>query len=329
MNVFIDYVGSADLYYSMRVLFEERLNWNLYRPSGGSSWKAETNLITGTPIDDTPPKKLYGLTYLEVSGYGYSQKCISFEQFKGMHFDILVSTSWNNEKEIVSLGKIYHPKAAVIRQIANIGEQPIAAKNVILSTLTPMPQGISYVTVCPENLDQYEWTTPVTEKIIKSFSSNLPSYPKDVLRYHYFENMLPEFTFRMHGEGGEHNPVPQQEMPSSIKESMFVWHTKGHGGCGYIPRQALDCGKPLIVNKSYCRLYKTLCLNLLVDGINCIDIDPAVRPFKSSLDLIREWSQPDIYPERCKIIYDDFKKRVNFEQEANMVKQWILQILGD
>ena len=55
--------------------------------------------------------------------------------------------------------------------------------------------------------------------------------------------------------------------------------------------------------------------------VNCIDV--SCRPVQDTVRLIREWSQPDVYKERSKIIAKTFQQDVSFADEAKKIEDWI------
>lgn len=323
MNVLSDFVGHADLYYSMHALFERRLGWTLYRPltiwepiGVHTAMSAHTGNIH---VDDT------GITRCYIPTHDYTQACISLDQFHRMKFDVIVSTSWTNEVALFNLHK-KTPGSIFIRQIANLCEVPVIKEpvNVLLSMLTPMPAHVNFLYYHPEHHSGYQpLVQPVSSMKIKSYSNHLRSYPLDIKMWQDAKAALPEYSFFMHGDSGDDMGIPQQELPASMQDAMFVWHTKGNGCCGYVAREALSCGKPLIVNKKYCETHKTLALHYLKDGINCIDLDPRVRSFTEGMNLIREWSRPDVYPQICNNVINQYKKDIRFQEEAEVIGRWI------
>ena len=141
----------------------------------------------------------------------------------------------------------------------------------------------------------------------------------------YASPSLRDFYFKVHGHMGGDGAIPHLLMPQAIKDSAFVWHVKAHGGGGFVPRQALACGRPCIVKRKYAFLYQTLARNLLEDSVNCVDLDLGVE---RGIKIIKEWSQPDRHLEVCKAIAEKFKRDVNFAVEAENVKGWIMGLLG-
>jgi hypothetical protein len=321
MKVLIDYVGHADLYYSAHLLFEKRLGWELFRPEDrGGSW-LDTGLWTST----LPPDAVVNGSDIVMGIHEYSQHVVSFEEFRNIKFDFIVTTSWENEIALSRLTQLYQPQAKFIRHMNNIKEPPNLAKNILLSTLTPMPSGYRHIQYHPEHKDTYQPDfSVIPEKKIYSFFNNMPSYKDVILKWTQYQKLLSDYEFKMYGMNAIDGSIPQQDLHNKMREAMFIWHTKPHGGCGYVARQALFSGKPLIVDKTYCFNYDTLAQNYLVDGINCIDIKD--KSNQQVLNELHEWAKPDRYTERCQAALAKTKQLINFEQEAVRIKEWLLAL---
>ena len=332
MNVFIDTPGHQDLYYTFYKLFEKRLGYKLYRPNGDESW-TDKNIYH---VNHLPEHVLYGKTQYEfVKTFEYEDhtllhnifddsyhRLISFQKFKLIKFDIIISTIWQNEIPFYNLHKSYHPNSIYIRHIANIIEQPSVAKNVIAGILTQFESDINYIRHHPEHGDRFFYDPNIKpDKIIQGSENYLcpTGYQGSQEIYDIwkkYESVLTDFEFRYENSYW-HN------FPKNIQNSKFFWHTKFLGCCGYTGRQALFCGKPLIVNKQYCRIYNTLALEYLKDGVNCIDIDPNLRSFEENIEIIREWSKDDVYKNKCESGLKYTKEKINFDEESEKIKNWI------
>jgi len=344
-NVFCD-LHHGDLYYSMHLLFEERLKMNLFRPIGldwfqKGFWKiAEPygnapdtiDQYLGIPKDtwdrNKEPTQRYGQVELidgvyhipvKVSSEWYIQKAITFEQFLKMDFDFIIASYGGHDYAYSQLGK-YKPKAIYIRQIGNIGQVPQFAKNALLAIHTPMPPGINFIIYVPEHHKDYSYTPPTDHKTIKSFLA-APLAEPDLPLFYEYEKLLSEFTFKMHGILGRDGVISGDLMPEAIKSSAFVWHVKHTGGGGFVGRQSLACGRPCIVKKHYGYEHRMLEEDLFEDGVNCIDLD--VGTTKENVEKIRYFSEPQRHTEMCRQTAEKFKKDVNFSKEAERIREWL------
>lgn len=309
MKVLVDYIGHGDLFYSMHLLFEKRLKWTLYRPNNDEKWRAQN---------------------IQTCPQNHHLHCntnpISFEKFLDENIEVLLTTAHHNEIAFTKLQKNFKPKSIFIRHIANIHEKPQTCKNILLSTLEPMASNINWIKYLPEHKETFNpGKLFIPEKKIKSFSNYLMTYIKDFETWQKFQTDLKDYQFFMHGAKGQHKTVPPIFLPNAMRDAILIWHTKAVGSCGYTARQALACGRPLVVRKSYAKHHNTLAKEYLKDGINCIDLD--IRPYQESLKLIKLWTHPDKYLEKINLIIEDNKKFMNFKQEAQNIKVWIENLL--
>jgi len=330
MNVFVDYLGHSDLYYSLHLLFEKRLGANLFRPIG-SSWQ-EKGFFMGADLNPTEVngeiQLVEGVYHIpmkiEAEGGYYVQKAIEFNKFLEMDFDIAVTTYYAHEQIFHALLSRYKPKTVFIRQIGNIHEKPLGfCKNILLAQLTPMPPSINHIIYHPEHYEGYCYTPPANHQMIKNFADDLPSYPVDLGAWNIWESTLKNFTFKMHGRNGRDGPISHPLMPQAMKDAAFVWHVKAHGGGGFVARQALACGRPCIIKKRYAILHNELARELFVDSVNCIDLDLGVQ---RGIEKLREWAQPNRHIEVCKATAEKFKQDVNFAVEAERIKNWLYNL---
>lgn len=326
LNVLVDCTGHSDLYYSLYSLFEKRLGMNLYRPLGGEDW-SKKGVHTASVHSEEGKTELIDDVYHISMEMDYAQNAITFNKFIDMDFDIIVATTYINEEPFYNIIKSNQLNVKFIRQIGNIHETPVHCKNVLIGLLTPMSESINYIKYHPEHYKDYSYTDPNNHNTIKNFAGNMPFYPIDLNLWDTLKTSLPDFIFKMHGQAGYDGSVPHLLLSESIKESAFVWHIKPHGGGGFTARQALACGRPCIVKKSYCKIHYAIEDELFKDGINCIDFD--LRTFEENVKMIREWSEPEAHIERCKIVAETFKEDVNFEEEACRIRTWIENIVEE
>lgn len=327
MNVFIDYIGHADLYYSMHLLFEKRLGMNLYCPIQEDQVWSDKKFLTPLVPNSTTISKENGVTTYKIFTHDYEMKAITFDKFLELNIDIIVITSRPNEFPLIDIAKAYKPKAKLAHHIANIREVPDGCRNIMLSTKTVMPKGINWIRYTPEHHEKYKPSNITVEKSIKSFFNYMRSYPVEMQRWNEAKLALPDFDFKMHGGAppwdSEHGSISQDVLHITMQEAQFIWHTKPAGGCGYTARQALACGKPLIVDLRYSKNYATLADDYLIDGVNCINLDPSVRPLSHSFKMIKEWSEPDTYNKKVEDVKKCFNQKINFENEAEAIKKWL------
>lgn len=342
MNILADYVGHGDLYYSLHALFENRLGYNLYCPNL-DEWgdyinffhdpvvrKIDTveemrkNWVPGCDSHEFIDGVHCYRRKMEVNSGYYTQKVIGFKKFLEMDWDIILTTHYGHEEKFCNLVKKHAPKAKLIRQINNIVESPTHCKNVLWGMNTPVPEGINYIRYIPEHYDGYHYTPPQNHNTIKSFMDDLPTAVDAFNIWNGLKACLPDFKFYMHGRGGHDILLAPPLMPMSMRDSAFIWHVKPHGGGGFIPRQALSCGRPMIISKKYARWFNELTVNLWEDGVNVIDVD--LHKVDEVAKIIKEWSEPEVHERICKTVAEKAKKDMDFVREAENIKAWIENI---
>jgi len=346
LRVFAD-LHHGDLYYSLILLFEKRLGMNLYRPIGLDWFKKGFWKIAepyGNPPDTIgqylePPSVEKSANW--VSRYGdsqlvddiyyiparapdgfYTQKAITLEKFLTMDFDIIIASYLGHEECYSKLVSKYKPNAKFIFQLGNIGWQPRWAKNVLLAMDFDMPPNINYIKYYPEHHEDYSYIPPTNHNIVKSFINCMTNnYPEDLAWFLKYEKLLPESMFKMHGILGRDGVISNDLMPQVMKESAFVWHVKCLGSGGFIPRQAMSCGRPVITRTSYAHQFRVLERNLYEDSVNCIDLDAGTE--QENIEKIKYFMQPDNHLRLCESTIEDFNQKVNFEEEAKKIKAWL------
>jgi len=346
-NIFCDW-HHGDLYYSLHLLFEERLKMNLFRPIGlewfnKGFWKIaepygnapETiDQFLGIPdvkwsINKEPIQRygevqlMDGIYYIpmKVASEYYVQKAITFEKFLSMDFDFIIATHHGNESAYAELVRKYKPNAVYVMQIGNPAVKPRICRNVLLALNTSMPSRVNYIKYHPEHHKDYCYVSPTNHDVVKSFLTNIHLSP-DYHLWTIFKRALSDFTFKSHGILCADGVVPGCLMPQAIKDSAFVWHVK-HTGCGgFVDRQTLACGRPCIIRSSYNYKNHTLIKeDMFEDSVNCVDLDAAT--INESIKKVRYFSDPDRHREMCKNTANKFRRDVDFDEEAERIKDWI------
>jgi hypothetical protein len=160
MRVLADF-HHQDLYYSLQLLFEKRLGWELYRPIGlewyhEKYWNVYPHIGTAQQylsLDQAinppigldgpfPEHKLLNKNYTFSDGIYYVNdpskdklnRGITLEKFKETEFDILVSSIPQHIAPFNGLIRKYHPKAKHIFQVGNAWGHLPGINNILAST---------------------------------------------------------------------------------------------------------------------------------------------------------------------------------------------------
>ena len=139
------------------------------------------------------------------------------------------------------------------------------------------------------------------------------------------ERTLPEWEFKSFGGQCRDGAIgPSTVLADKIREARFIWHTKNGGdGYGHVIHNAPACGKPLIVKKEY--YVDKLAEPLLIDGVTCIAIDGL--SCQQVVNKIEFYSQPEEYSKMAQASYENFKRVVDFEREAEEIQKFLAKLI--
>ena len=336
MNIFADY-HHGDLYYSFHLLFEKRLGHNLFRPIG-MDWLYEGYWKIGDPY----PGDVTAMQYLRTEGYtselptnaeyyieddvyytyqpsqDFYHKAVTFETFKKMNFDIIISSIPAHDDAYANLLKKYQPQAKHISQMGNMW-----TRNHVKNVMCSFPQ--SRINVQPDqnvvfynqefDLNVFKYVPPSDTKRITSFVHLLP---KPELFYKY-KTHLSNFEFKAYGVGTPDGCLSSHpDIANAMINSTFGWHVKpGGDGYGHVLHDWLACGRPIITHFSDYRHYS----NLLIPRETCINLE--ANTFERNIEIIKECSEPSVHKRMCETTYKVFKENVNFNSDAEKVKAFL------
>ena len=345
MNVFADW-HHGSLYYSLHLLFEKRLGWNLFRPIGydwfkRGFWRYSRKPSVVKQYLETPDRDeqvvymwtqwsgekprledgVYLISMLEGSDT-YVHKAITFEKFLQLDFDFVIASVYQHEKPFHELIQKHKKDAVLIRQMGNPNEvyDINICRNILNSTTAQVPQNINHVNYHQEfSLHDFRYETPTNHKTIKNFVNALPT-TIDAPLWSEYEEAMPEFMWRMHGLIGRNGFLPEQDKAKAMCEASFIWHLKSQGdGYGFVVHQAVACGRPLIVKKHY--YAGQFADPLLEDSVTCIDLDLGNK--QENVEKIRFFSKPENHLELCENAYRRFKENVDFDKEFLEIKKFL------
>lgn len=330
MNVFADEHHDA-LYQFLRILFERRLGWNLYRPIGyewhrNGIWRYSNKAEVIDQYLRIPDDAVYkdGIYYIPERRHNEIDKCITFDRFREMKIDLVIGSVAEHEGSFATIARLHWNKPKFIRVIGNWGE-PIDfnySKNIIATARTiPIPEWINVVFCHQEfDLNVFHYKPPEVRNSIKNFMNCLPD-SRDFPMWYQYKALLPEFDWKMHGILGEDGIIGNvKEMVPAIHSSTFIWHVKyGGDGFGHVVHNAYACGRPLITKRSY--YADKLGGELMIDGKTCIDLDAHIT--EENVRLIREFAQPEKHNWMCENAYKRFKEVVDFDREFEEIKKFL------
>ncbi len=334
MRVFADY-HHGGLYHALHLLFVERLGWELYRPIG-MEWADKRIWL----YSENPPTQRQYLDpvncELRPDGYYYwrdhseeiDHRCVTFDQFKALDFDLILATVWQHTYTFSDLQKVEKPKAKYARLCGNSGEPmdwPVHPNLIDTTSLYQEPFGCNRVVIhqeFPYHLFYYQ-PPPIQKRICSYLNcfNETPYYPI----WHEYKAKMPDFEWKMYGLNGDDGFMsPVSTLAQSMRETSFIWHIKAHGeGYGHIVHNAFAVGRPIITVKSY---YEgKMIYPFLEDGITCLDLEG--RSVEENVQRIREFSEPERLAKMSETCRDRFKQEVDFAADAEKFKDWLSRLI--
>ena len=350
MKIFVD-LHHADLYYSLHVLLEKRLGFELYRPIGmdwfhENHWKIadvynrdiatarqfldiNSNIPIVTSDDDV--EKYNTKNYFKDDVYHmydsdvhfYYQKAITLETFKNMKFDIIMSTYEPHDFTFEKLRNEYQPSAKLVAQLGNTFQQT-HYKNVIHSVPYNASSDQNSVLIHQEiDTNLYKSVYPsVDTKNIYSVVSLAPYL--DI--FNQYKNILTECNFKYYGincPDGILNGC--RGVSEKMREANLGWCLKPLGGLGHSNMGWCYSGRPIITNMSQHRFFGGVALQLFEPNVTCIDIES--DDVELNINKIRDWLLPENTIKYGEQLRNRFLELVNYDVEEQRFRQFLSKLL--
>jgi len=340
MNVFADY-HHGGLYKSLKLLFEDTLGWNLYRPIGmewfyNGFWNIADPYPN--PVDTasqyldinnrgyTPYVNLNGSNYIKDGVYyiwdgaeDIHHKGITFDQFNEMQIDIVISSIPAHDVSYKRLIREFKPKAKHIAQMGNI-YQTTDASNVMCSTAPYPVSADKNVVFYHQKFDTniFKYKEPTNQ--LKEINSFVNLFPMPEL-FNQYRSSLPEFKMKAFGASSPDGTITgNQNIADIMSQSSFGWHVKpGGDGFGHVIHNWFACGRPVITNGS--DYYDKLASLLLEDEVTCIDLEQA--NYQQNVERIKKWSEPENHIKMCQNASNRFKEIVNYDEEEKEIRDFL------
>lgn len=346
MNVFVDFHHS-DLYYSLQLLIEKRLGWNLFRPIGEDwfkkgYWKLakpyndneatiKQFLQFGSVAPDETPNlnedaKKDNSHYIVKSASPIPHKALTLEQFKNKRIDFVIASYPPHIKAYARLIERYQPKAKLIHQMGNnwIGDIDFSLVKNLMSSTVPLevPKDVNAVWYHQEfDLDIFKYTPPVERNNIYSFLNCFDETNDSSLFYKLEAVSGKNMNWKSFGSQCRDGMLyPHEKLAEKIKEATFVWQLKHTGdGFGHVIHNAYAIGRPCLINGKYYR--NQLAEKLLEHKVTCLDLTK-LGSKRKIIETIKEYSKPEVHDMMCRASYNRFKELVNYDQEEKEIKKF-------
>lgn len=343
MKVFCDFHHSS-LLRSFVLLFEERLDMELYRPIG-MDWYNEgywaVNDLEETakqfldfdqamPTDGTPPLNMVGAgnpkdgIYMVLDPGGTSaHKACTLDYFKNTKFDYVIASIPQHVGLFKTLVAKYQPKAKFIIQMGNNWNiLQYQGENVLASIAPQSTPGINSMFYHQEfDLNIFNAETCKPTKKIYSFLNIIQDSGIGWTDYQQLQKLLKGYDFKAYGgQSPDGNMTGPVELANKMQEAQFVFHVKpGGDGYGHIIHNVYAVGRPPIIRPSHYR--GQLAEELLVPG-TFIDLD-RYGPLEVVNIITQLTNDPVALKAMGKRAADRFREVVDFAGEAHNIGVWL------
>lgn len=261
-----------------------------------------------------------------------TNKAITFEGFIGYHFDIVIASIPQHVEPFKQLCEIHPSRPKLIYQIGNQWDVAASqAHNVMASARVDIPAGTHGI-IYHQEFDTTLYRPSDKEpsrricSYVNVFNKDNALYADDYDYFLKFEQLATgDYAVRAYGgqcrDGSLSGDVG---VSSSIKDSMFTWHTKrGGDGYGHIIHNTFACGVPPIIKAEY--YTGKLAEPLIKDGISAVCID-GLTPEQAYLKVVH-YAKPENYAVLCNNARSIFLENVDFEYEADMIAAWLKNLV--
>jgi len=331
-----------ELFYSLQLLFEKRLNAELYRPIG-MDWyhqgywhvfphidTAKQYLSTEHHLKDMQFEDNYslclnknfrvedGIYYVNDATKDKVNRGITLDKFKELEFDIVISSIPQHIGPFNRLIQQFQPRAKHIFQVGNAWGHLPGVQNILASAAPfPVTPDINACFYHQEfDLNTFSYEPPKVHNVVNSYIHWMNN--KELMNQ--YASRVPDWRWTSYGAGMEDHIVKTKDLAQAMKDSAFTWHYKPEGdGYGHVIHNTFACGRPAII---WAPFYNTkLASQLLIDQQTCIDISS--RPIQQNMKLIRRFSQPEEHARMCENAHKRFQEVVNFDQEEAQIRTFL------
>ncbi len=322
--VFADWHHPA-LWESLRLLFEERLGWDLYSPIGTDwerngwrftheDWKSADYLTVNGAIDRG--------NHFEVTPAEYprtTRRLLTVEQANDLQPSIVLASVAAHRQSFSALALKWG--ARFVYQVGN-ARQPVDVPRgtVILasSRIVRPPRHLTMVQYHQEfDLATFAYSEPTHPNRVTSFMLRMDTASGP---WQWLEDAEGIEWCAVGGkdERAETYVAPMSNVAAMMRDTGWVWHDKVIGdGYGHVLHNAAAMGRPLIGHASH--YTGKLGEPYWRDLVTCIDLDRhapdvALRLIKA-IGKDREW-----FTDMGRAIHEEFTRRVDFTQEAANIR---------
>ncbi len=347
MKVLSDYHHHA-LYESLRMLFEDRFDWQLYRLYGMEWWEAGIwNWERHMPHGEAVARQyLQPLStdrdcgdHFERDDEAYPgrvHKMLTMDQARDMGIDIALATLTENETGLHGFAREVGAKFGI--QVGNQGTENRydLIDFALFSTTRFAYPWVPYVTYRQEfDLQDFRFEYPPSDRtFVGTWVQAMPT--GDIPAYEYFMTLaraLPDLRFRYHGHVGPvddfwgGNVTTTAEVADQMRSARVGLHLKTWSdGYGHVIHNLFSVGKPVVATASY--YADKLAAPLFVEGVTSWNVQ--VHSTEETVEFIRRLTEDDELHERMsRASAARFTEIVNFDAEADEIRVMFDKVLSD
>jgi hypothetical protein len=346
----------ADLWESLRLLFEERLGWELYRPIGmewaaKAIWNFERHQPYGEGVAhqflDPWDSDRWSLD--ETSGFvaehwrradtthpGQDIRLVTYEQARSQRWDLVLATLSENEQGLWGFAQEVGAHYGI--QVGNQGAQnlwPIAEFG-LLSVTTP-----GFTPWKPHVYYRQEFSLAdfhadggaLAEPDLVSTRVQCITQTTEYSRFLAAAAAVPEARFLWYGHceprdehwGGSHETTPA--VARSMHQTRIAWHAKRWSdGYGHVIHNWFSIGRPVIATASYYQ--DKLAAPLFVEGETSFDLERhSDHEVHGILRMLLH--DEDRWRRMCAASAARFRAVVDFDAEASAIRSMLENVMSD
>lgn len=345
----------ADLWESLRLLFEVRLGWQLYRPIGwdwrtSGVWRFEEKQPYGEGVahqflDVWPSDSRVFFDsnedgpYLERADTTHPPEVIrlvTMDQARSLGVDLVLCTLAENEQGMWRFAQEVGAHYGI--QVGNQGAEnlwPIAEFGLLSVTTPGMVPWKPFVTYHQEfdlGLFRADGGGGAEPDLVMN-RVQCTSQTPDHERWRRMAALVPEARWRWYGHceprdewfGGNHDTTA--EVAASMHQARIAWHPKRWSdGYGHVIHNWFSIGRPVIASAGY--YADKLAGPLFVEGETSFDMDRMTDGDLAGVVrmLLRDQER---WLRMCDAAADRFAQVVSFDQEAEQIRTMLEGILSD
>lgn len=339
----------ADLWESLRLLFEVRLGWQLYRPIGmewaeRGIWRFEQHQPYGQGVahqflDVWPTDRIQQGPTLErddTTHPGQVQRLVTYEQARSHQWDLVLATLAENEQGLWQFAQDVGAHYGI--QVGNQGAANLwpLAEFGLLSVTTPGFKPWKPHVYYRQEFDRALFHPDAgagAEPDLVMNRVQCTSQTGDHARWRLMAAAVPEARFRWYGHceprdewfGGDDATTPA--VATSMHRARIAWHPKRWSdGYGHVIHNWFSIGRPVIASAGY--YADKLAGPLFLEGETSFDMDRlSDAELAGTVRMLLH--DEDRWLRMCEASADRFAAVVDFDAEAAEIRAVLENVMSD